>query len=714
MKRYYFNLAFILCITSLSAQENDKSEQSVKEYIIPEIDMVYVGGGTITMGCTAEQGRDCNIDEEPAQWVRLSSFYIGKYEVTQKQWRDVMGTNPSYFKGDNLPVERVSWNDVQDFIEELNRKTGKNYRLPTEAEWEYAARGGIQSQGFKYSGGNFAKGVAWYECNMTHPIGTKQANELGIHDMSGNVAEWCGDWYGDYNDGSLTNPQGAASGSDRVSRGGGWLLSAWNVRVSSRDDYPPDYKFVNLGFRLACDSVQNINKDRREVTEKANVNEADSAFTAIPPKVNVNEVDSTLTAISPKVDVNKVDSTFTAISPKVNVNEADSTFTAIPPKVNVNEADSAFTAISPKVDVNKVDSTFTAIPPKVNVNKVDSTFTAIPLKVNVNKVDSTFTAIPLKVNVNKVDSTLTAIPLKVNVNKVDSALTAIPPKVDVNEADSAFTAIPPKVNVNKVDSAFTAIPPKVNVNKVDSTLTAIPLKVNVNKVDSTLTSIPPINMVYVAGGTFTMGCTDEQGDDCYPNETPAHQVTLSPYYIGKYEVTQKQWRDVMGTNSSCFEDDNLPVESVNWDDVQGFIEKLNQKTGKNYRLPTEAEWEYAARGGNQSQGYKYSGGDTVSEVAWYDDNLGDDTSYPVGTKQANELGIYDMSGNVAEWCSDWYGDYNNSSQTNPQGAASGSDRVSRGGGWLLCAWNARVSYREGYSPDSQLVYLGFRLACDAK
>ncbi|MBQ3247459.1 MAG: SUMF1/EgtB/PvdO family nonheme iron enzyme, partial [Alistipes sp.] len=172
-------------------------------------EMVFVKGGTFTMGATAEQGSDADSDEKPAHSVTVSNFYIGKYEVTQAQWEAVMGKNPSRFKGDNLPVERVSWNDIQKFIEKLNAKTGKRYRLPTEAEWEYAARGGNQSKGYKYSGSNDIGSVAWYTDNSsspTHPVGQKQPNELGLYDMSGNVYEWCSDWHGSYSSGSQTNP----------------------------------------------------------------------------------------------------------------------------------------------------------------------------------------------------------------------------------------------------------------------------------------------------------------------------------------------------------------------------------------------------------------------------------------------------------------------------------------------------------------------------
>ena len=217
-------------------------------------------------------------------------------------------------------------------------------------------------------------------------------------------------------------------------------------------------------------------------------------------------------------------------------------------------------------------------------------------------------------------------------------------------------------------------------------------------------------MVKVAGGTFRMGATSEQGSDAYNDEKPVHSVTLSDYYIGQTEVTQELWAAVMGSNPSYFKgNDQRPVENVSWNDCQEFIEKLNRLTGKNFRLPTEAEWEYAARGGSKSRGYKYSGSDNPDAVAWYDDNSGGKT-HPVAQKQSNELGLYDMSGNVYEWCQDWYGDYSSNSQTNPRGASSSSFRVLRGGSWYFSASGVRVSIRIIDTPDYRYNYRGLRLA----
>ncbi len=212
----------------------------------------------------------------------------------------------------------------------------------------------------------------------------------------------------------------------------------------------------------------------------------------------------------------------------------------------------------------------------------------------------------------------------------------------------------------------------------------------------------------VAGGTFTMGATSEQQNPD-SDEKPTHTVTLSDYYIGETEVTQELWTAVMGSNpSGCTGNMQHPVEHVSWDDCQTFIQKLNELTGANFRLPTEAEWEFAARGGRNSRGYQYSGSSNLGDVAWYWDNSSYNT-HPVKTKSPNELGIYDMSGNVEEWCQDWYGDYSSSSQTNPTGPSIGSNCVFRGGSSGVSACFCRSAYRSSSARVYRDGFLGLRL-----
>ena len=222
-----------------------------------ESDMVAINGGTLMLGATSEQVAYAMNQEFPAHEVTLSSYQIGRYEVTQEQWEAVMGYNPSRNIGAKMPVENVSWNECQSFLQALNAKTGKNYRLPTEAEWEFAARGGNQSHYYIYSGSDDADAVAWHKGNSggtTHDVGTKLANELGLYDMSGNVFEWCNDKYGHYDYGAEYNPQGYGTSSKvRVGHGGGYNLGTKFCRVSNRTQGTTNYKSESLGFRIAHD-----------------------------------------------------------------------------------------------------------------------------------------------------------------------------------------------------------------------------------------------------------------------------------------------------------------------------------------------------------------------------------------------------------------------------------------------------------------------------
>ncbi len=228
--------------------------------------MVWVEGGDFLMGCTSEQGSDCESDEKNVRRVTVDGFYIGMLEVTQSQWEKLMGTSvyqqrdkantqwPMRGVGPDYPMYYVSWEEAMEFCRALSQKTGRTYTLPTEAQWEYAARGGNKPDGTKYAGGNVVDAVAWYTDNSggsTHVCGTKRANALGIYDMSGNVYEWCKDWYGDsYISYDVNNPQGASSGSNRVLRGGSWNLNAGYCRVAIRYGNTPGYRSGDDGFRV--------------------------------------------------------------------------------------------------------------------------------------------------------------------------------------------------------------------------------------------------------------------------------------------------------------------------------------------------------------------------------------------------------------------------------------------------------------------------------
>ena len=221
-----------------------------------------------------------------------------------------------------------------------------------------------------------------------------------------------------------------------------------------------------------------------------------------------------------------------------------------------------------------------------------------------------------------------------------------------------------------------------------------------------------LKMIKVEPGSFMMG--SENGGDS--DEKTVHRVTLTkPYYLGETEVTQAQWRAVMGNNPSLFQGDSRPVEKVSWNEAMAFCQKLNDEgkapRGWKFTLPTEAQWEFAARGGNKSKGYEYSGSNDIKEVAWYGGNYFGEKHHDVGTKAPNELGLYDMSGNVREWCLDGRRRYSSGAVTDPQGTQSGSYRFVRGGSWRHGAYGCRVAYRDNYYPGGRRSDdFGFRLA----
>lgn len=505
---------------TLPTEQNFTGWEKENHYIIFVVNgisfkMVRIAAGTFTIGATEEQiGASDN--ESPAHQVMLTKdFYIGETEVTQALWYAVMGQKPtadgsawdsSVGLGDNYPAYYISWNDCQEFISKLNQLTGLTFRLPTEAEWEYSARGGnkatLQTQ---YSGSNTIDDVVWYYSNSsssTHEVAGKIANVLGLYDMSGNVWEWCNDWYGSsyYSSNPQTDPTGPTSGPYRVLRGGSWSNIASCCRVAFRSNSSVTNRSSNIGMRLVLGD-------------------------------------------------------------------------------------------------------------------------------------------PLP--------------------KPDKLMT-------------------------------------ITANGVS------------------------FNMKFVEAGTFTMGATSEQ-IEADSDESPAHQVTLTKdYYLGETEVTQALWYAVMGqkptSDGSVWESsyglgDNYPAYRISWNDCQEFITKLNQLTGLTFRLPTEAEWEYAARGGNKATTQTlYSGSNTIDDVAWYWVNRSSST-HAVAGKSATALGLYDMSGNVWEWCNDWYGSYSSGAQTDPTGPSGGTDRVLRGGSWNNSqATSCRVANRLDYSVAYRSSTFGMRLA----
>ena len=693
-----------------------------------EFKMVEVEGGTFEMGATPEQENPQDV-EKPVHNVTLSTYSIGQTEVTQALWTAVMGTNPSYYKANNLPVESVTYDDCKAFVTALNTKLaaqlpkGKVFRLPTEAEWEFAARGGVWSQGYQYSGSNTIDDVAWYNgnCEKTHSVAQKQANELGIYDMSGNVREWCFDWISGYSGLDQTNPTGSGTGGTypaRVVRGGSWnhdasycrtacrgLGSEWSSSIGLRlvigDPLvtPTVYKVGDVEFAMIDVEAGTFQmgsstggSDERPVHEvtlssyaigETEVTQAlwkavgmgknPSAFISSDylPVENVSWDDC-------QEFVNRLNTKLAGQLPKGKVfrlpTEAEWEFAAR----GGNKSQGYQYSGSNNLDDVAWYSGNSGSKTHVVQGKWVNELGLYDMSGNVWEwCQDWYGAYRSSAQTNPIG------PASGDQKVIRGGCWANPSNYCCNS--SRGRQLPA--------NAYNFLGFRLVIG--DPVISAV---YNVGGVE--------FKMVEVEGGTFQMGSATGES-----NEQPVHEVTLSSYFIAEKEVTQALWSSVMDYNPSEVKGMNLPVTNVTWNDCQSFITKLNQKigNGKKFRLPTEAEWEFAARGGVWSQGYQYSGSNTIDDVAWYNGNSGG-KAQSVRQKQANELGLYDMTGNVWEWCQDWYGDYTSSAQTNPNGPASGTERVLRGASWYNYTRYCRTTYRHKNAPTNVSSDFGFRLA----
>ena len=497
-----------------------------------KLEMVLIPAGKFIMGSPAsEKNRD---NDEVQHEVNINkSFYMSKYEVTQEQWEEVMGDNPSKrSKGAKLPVRDVWWDDCHEFIKKLNEKSDGGFRLPTEAEWEYACKAGTNTA---YSFGNsLTENNANIKGSSIRSVGSYKPNAFGLYDMHGNVWEWCEDWYGNYPKGKVTDPKGPTIGDGRVLRGGSFRFSESLARSSNRNIGVPSMWVVITGLRLA---------------RTADIN---AAVAPIIPK---------------------------------------------------------------------------------------------PVPVAVMPAAGYLLAAPFT---------------EAKAKEMQKAV-----------AKSLQTEVEEKADLGKGIK---------------------------------------LDLVLIPAGKFMMGSTAPEKERL-KGETQ-HEVTITKsFYIGKYEVTQEQWKVLMEKNPSFTKGVKLPVTGVSWNDCQEFIRKLNARSEDGYRLPTEAEWEYACRAGTTTV---FSFGDHLSRN---DANINGSSIKAVGSYKANAFGLYDMHGNVWEWCEDWFGDYSEGAVTDPKGPTTGSARVLRGESFNQLAVYGpnprsplRVPNRIPNSPDNRnYLHPGFRL-----
>lgn len=639
-------------LTAEASYKNDKSFTNIMICIARPPEMVFVEGGEFEMGqpdTTVAESK--NENNRPVHKVCLNSFLISKYEVTQAEYASVTGVSKSYHLGDSLPIESISWYDAVDYCNMLSEQEGltpcydiksefnikcdfkaDGYRLPTEAEWEYAARGGQKSRSYKFSGSNDIDEVAWYWKNSgdkrlkgnlneiyekkspavielkegnnckPHEVGEKKPNELGIHDMSGNAWEVCWDTYDSkyYNKSPICNPKGDISFGLKVFRGGYYFSKIESCSSVSRGADAPIYKFN--GIRLVRSGKIHFNHDSYHFI----------------------------------------------------INENDTIVGNIKAASTKNDKIIEYSLFGEGAENFHIDSETG--------------------------------------------------------------------KISINPDNNLY--------FNKANLYVLIAEAKSNKDKAYSNIT--------------IGIIQPPKMILVEEGEFEMGQPDKDIGRWTYDEQPVHNVTLSSFYISKYEVTQLTYESVMGNNPSQYRDSNNPIEGVSWYDAVEFCNKLSILKGlepcysinKNqidpnnkseddrkkwlikcnfkangYRLPTEAEWEFAAKGGIKSKGYTYSGSSNIDEVAWYTNDR-DRDKRNIGMKKPNELGLYDMSGNVEEWCWDWYDSnyYSESTANNPYGPESGSRRIVRGGHWFSYAEYCRSANRGGSFPFRGLASeVGFRI-----
>lgn len=494
------------------------------------------GGGYFDLGDDPEKGAT---RESTDSSVLLKEFYLAKYETTQAQWEKIMGANPSYNQKPDHPVELVSWNDVQNFINKLNAASGENYRLPTEAEWEFAARSGYKREIWAGTNNEADLGdYAWDKTNSddrSHPVGKKKPNSFGLFDMSGNVWELCQNPFGGDPTDAETN-----KGSQAVPmRGGSWYSSPKFEEATTSVHGLPSIGTKYIGFRLYRPAPEPMEEPEEEEEELAEDKE---------PEETRDDVKKTL------------------------------------------EQTDEIKNTKPEEQVEKK---------------------LVPQK---------------------------------------------PPKSDE---------------------------PPLHIEPITG-----------------------MEFVFIKGGELKMGFYSEMNPS---EEARAPRVNINDFQMGKYEVTQSQWKTIMKENPSHNKASNHPVEMVSWNDVQKFIVKLNKLTGENYRLPTEAEWEYAAKGGDNQE--KWAGArdeSTLGDYAW-DNTNSKEASHPVGSKKPNQFGLFDMSGNVWEWCGDAYKSTPSTTGSENQKDSGGAARVMRGGSWYSFPKFEQTTFRVHGLPEIGTKYIGFRL-----
>ena len=733
----------------------------VREIVLPgkvKLELLRCPAGTFTMGSPAsEAGRKEN---ETQHLVTLTKpFWLGKHEVTQAQWQALMGNNPSQLKAADLPVERISWNDADAFCRKLTAgEAGRipadyEYRLPTEAEWEYACRAGNAGP---YANSGRPDDMGWSKENSeatTHPGGQKQPNAWGLHDMHGNVWEWCQDWSADYPGDAAIDPVGPATGVFRVIRGGSMATNAGLCRAASRGGGTPVLRYDDSrGLRVALAPVilrsepkpPEASMQAREIILPGNVKlelrrcPAGTFMMGSPTSEVVRENDEvrhpvTLTKV---FWLGKHEVTQAQWEALMGYNPSDFKGAALPvEQVSWNDAVSFCKKLTASEAGRIPDGYEYRLPTEAEWEYASRAGSAGPYGGSGRLEDmgwydanSMKTTHPVG---QKQQNAWGLFDMHGNVSEWCQDWSADDPAGAVADpagpvtgewrvfrggswsdiADHCRSALrnSSDPSLRGGDRGFrVALAPVVTLVAPKPQETAVPVR------EAVLPGDVKLELCGCPSGDFTMGSpADEAGHQDI--ETPHQVIQAKPFWIGKYEVTQAQWQALMGNNHSGTKGDNLPVEQVSWDDAMFFCKKLTTReagripAGYVYRLPTEAEWEYACRAGSTGP---YAGSGRLDEMGWYDANSGGQ-SHPVGQKKPNAWGLHDMHGNVHEWCLDWAGGsypVGPATDSTVAGPATGTARIIRGGSKTHRASFCRAAMRGGVDPDKRFINLGFRVA----
>ena len=754
-----------------------------------KLEMVLIPAGKFMMGSKKNpvdpfsniKAKQPPENEVPQHEVTITkSFYMGKYEVTQDQWFEIMGENPSREKGRKLPVTDVTWKDCQEFIKKLNAKTNGVYRLPTEAEWEYACRAGTTTA---YSFGDqiTPKDANYDDSKIGKPVaaGSYKPNAFGLYDMHGNVWEWCEDWYGDYPAGPVIDPRGTARGETHVLRGGAFKAFEYNPASHSslRYHFPLFGRLNIIGFRLVREEVsgfiaQEVKPGKGEVvdlgknvklemvlipagkflmgapaSEKGISNDQTQLKVTLSKPYYMGKYEVTQEQWQAVMGNNPSSRTKGAKLPVTDVSWKDcqefikklNGKTAggyrLPTEAEWEYACRAGTTTTyffgdklTTEDANVFPSNGAAVSPvAVTVGSYKpNAFGLYDMHGNVSEwCEDWFELYPTgAVTDPKGPSTGESRRIlrggsfiSPDKNARSFIRTYFTPTFQhrftgfrlVRTEDIKANALPTVTQPEPTDvilskrsllvSPFTEIKAQEVQKKV-----AKRLQKNVEE-EVDLGKGVKLDLVLIPAGRFMMGQSDQQKG--MGHEATLHDVTISKhYYIGKYEVTQEQWKAVMGDNPSSYSEEKLPVTNVSWNNCQEFIKRLNAKTDGGYKLPTEAEWEFACRAGTETV-FSFGNEITPKDAIFC---IGSSRNLrKVGSYKPNAFGLYDMHGNVSEWCEDWFEITPTGAVTDPKGPAEAwfsTGRINRGG---ISSFN-----RTSLSPEKTDSLCGFRLARTAE